>query len=162
MTRRSVVPALAGAAAAGRADTMPFALQFRDSFVRHWVVERDYTVAVADAMPPEQYDFKPNPVQRSFGEQLTHLAMANVAYFSAFGLLPAPERLQGGDRATAVKAVNSSWDYTLAVLRKVTEKDLLRSDLGPPRFAAQPLPTSACAHTPIRHTIAGRPSCICG
>jgi hypothetical protein len=83
MKRRYVLPALAGAAAAAQAEAVPFALQFRDSFVRHWLVERDYTLAVADAMPAENYDFKPNPVQRSFGEQLTHLASANLAYFSA-------------------------------------------------------------------------------
>jgi hypothetical protein len=41
----------------------------------------------------------PNPVQRSFGDQLIHLATANTAYFSAFGLMPMPERVTAADKA---------------------------------------------------------------
>ena len=137
MKRRYVFPALAGAAAVGgRAETVAFALQFRDSFVKHWLVERDYTLAVAKAMPAEHYGFKPNPVQRSFGEQLTHLAAANIAYFSAFDLMKPPERVQSSDKEVTQKALNASWDYSLAVLHKLTEKDMMRSDLGRPRFPA--------------------------
>jgi uncharacterized damage-inducible protein DinB len=136
MKRRYVVPALAGVAVGTRAESGSFPLQFRDSFLKHWLVERDYTLAVAEAMPAEHYDFKPNPVQRSFGEQFTHLASANFAYFSAFGLEKMPGRIQGSDRENTRKVLNASWDYTTAVLRKLTEKDMLRADLGPPRFAA--------------------------
>src|SRR5690349_8506957 len=130
MKRRYVLPALAGAAVAGRAEAVSFPLQFRDSFLKHWVVERGYTLAVAEAMPADQYDFKPNPVQRSFGEQLVHLAGANLAYFSAFGLMALPARGTGADKEATRKALETSWDYTTAVLRKLTEKDILRSDLG--------------------------------
>ena len=136
MKRRHVLPALASAAAAARAESPPFPLQFRDSFLKHWLVEREYTLAVAAAMPADDYGFKPNPVQRSFGEQFTHLASANLAYFSAFGLMDLPPRVQGADKETVRKALNASWDYTTAVLRKLTEKDILRADLGLPRFAA--------------------------
>ena len=134
MKRRHVLPALAGATFCGQAQPVSFPLQFRDSFLRHWEVERGYTLAVAEAMPAEHYGFKPNPVQRSFCEQLTHLAGANMAYFSAFGLLPVPERPSGSDRDAARKHLNTSWDYTIGVLRKLSEKELLRSDLGTPRF----------------------------
>jgi uncharacterized damage-inducible protein DinB len=134
MKRRLFLPALAGTAVYSPAQPTSFPMQFRDSFLKHWEVERGYTLAVADAMPPEHYGFKPNPVQRSFGEQLTHLCGANVAYFSAFGLLPIPERPSGSDRDTARNYVATSWDYTVGVLRKLSEKDLLRADLGAPRF----------------------------
>ena len=136
MKRRHIFSGLAGAAFTARAETLPFALQFRDSFLKHWLVERDYTLAVAEAMPAENYDFKPNPVQRSFGEQFVHLASANMAYFSAFGLMNMPERVQGADKQAARHALNASWDYTIAVLKKLSEKDMLRNDLGRPRFPA--------------------------
>jgi len=134
MKRRYFLPALGAAAVSGSAQPPSFALQFRDSFLKHWEVERGYTLAVVEAMPAEHYEFKPNPVQRSFGEQLVHLAGANVAYFSAFGLAPPPERPTASDKDTARKYVTASWDYTTAMLKKLTEKDLLRSDLGAPRF----------------------------
>ena len=134
MKRRAVLPALAGAALASPAQTVSFALQFRDSFLKHWQVEKDYTLAVAEAMPAEHYDSKPNPVQRTFGDQLTHLAGANAAYFSAFGLIPPPERPTASDKETTRNYIRASWDYTIAVLRKLTEKDILRADFAAPRF----------------------------
>lgn len=150
MKRRHVLlPILSGAAASSQAQTASFPLQFRDSFVRHWQVERGYTLAVADAMPAEHYDFKPNPVQRSFGEQLTHLAGVNMAYFSAFGLVPLPERPGASDKESARKYVNLSWDYSLAVLRKITGNDMLRRDLRGPRqpHSATDLCLRAYTHT---------------
>ncbi len=134
MKRRHFLSALGAAAVTSPAQTASFPLQFRDSFLKHWEVERGYTLAVAEAMPAERYEFKPNPVQRSFGEQLIHLAWANMAYFSAFGLIPLPERPSGSDKETVRKFVTASWDYTLAVLRKLTAKDILRHDLGTPHF----------------------------
>jgi len=134
MKRRHVLGTLAGAAVAGAADTKPFVLQWRDSFLRHWTVERGYTLAVVEAMPAEHYNSKPDPAQRTFGEQLAHLARANTAYFSAFGLLPIPEMPKETDKDTVRKYVAASFDYVTAVLEKLGEKDLLRNDMGAPRF----------------------------
>jgi uncharacterized damage-inducible protein DinB len=136
MKRREILATFAGAAVPGSAQTTPFALQFRDVFLKHWEVERGYTIAVAEAMPAEHFNFKPNPIQRSFGEQLIHLAAANTAYFSAFGLIPIPERVTAADKEAVSKYLNNSWDYTIQVLRKLTERDMLRNDLGTPRFKA--------------------------
>jgi uncharacterized damage-inducible protein DinB len=143
LNRRAIVRAIAAAATAGAgaaaaADwTNPFARAWRDSFLRHWRDEKEYTLAVLEAMPDEAFDSKPNPAQRTFGEQLVHLGRANAAYFTAFGLLPAPEPPKGADKETVRKYVTASFDYVTAVLEKITEKDLLRTDLGsPPRYPA--------------------------
>ena len=134
MKRRHFLPALAGPAVCAAAQSSSFALGFRDSFLRHWQVERGYTLAVVEAMPAENFEFKPVPVQRTFADQLTHLSGANVRYFSAFGLIEPPTLPGGTDKETVNKCVAASWDYTLEVLRKLTEKDLMRADLGTPRF----------------------------
>jgi len=34
---------------------------FKAMFVKHWQVAKEFTLAVAEAMPAESYDFKPNP-----------------------------------------------------------------------------------------------------
>ncbi len=133
MKRRHVFPVLAGAAMSGAAQTKSFVLQFRDSFLKHWQVERNYTLAVAEAMPAEHYDFKPTPAQRTFGEQIMHLAGVNTAYFSAFGLAPLPTLPTVSDKETVRKYIATSFDYTTDVLKKLAEKDLLRNDLGAPR-----------------------------
>ena len=160
MKRRLLFPVLAAgpAAVAVQAQGNSFVLSFRDSFLKHWRVERGYTLAVADAMPAAEYGFKPHPIQRSFGEQLIHLAGANMAYFSTFGLIPLPARPEASDKDAARKAILSSFDYTIAVLEKLTGKDILRSDLGAPRFQAHS-GTDLCLRA-YTHTAHHRGQCI--
>jgi len=142
MKRRAVFPVLAAAAAsAAPPDNQwptPFAKAFRDSFIEHWKDTREYSLAVLDAMPPEGYTSKPNPAQMSFGEQMRHHGAANVVYFNAFGLLPLPEILKttretmnqlvpADNKAAVRKYVEASFDYVLAVLDKLSERDLTRT-----------------------------------
>jgi len=143
MQRRHLLKTLTAATAAAGASasavwTSPFAKVWHESFIKHWQDTKEYTLAVLEAMPPEGFDLKPNPAQRTFGEQLIHLARANAGYFSAFGLLPPPEAPSATDKDTARKYVTASFDYVSAVLHKMTEKDLLRTDLGKnnPRYPA--------------------------
>ena len=133
-----------------------FASGWRDSFVEHWRDTKEYTLAVLDAMPADGFDTKPNPVQRNFGDQLRHLAVANVVYFKAFDLLPVPEATLTTDRAAldkyadpldkaAVrKFVEASFDYVAAVLAKMSDKDMARRDLGPWKGAAPHSAVDVC------------------
>ena len=122
----------------GFAQSSSFALQFRDGFLKHWEVERGYTLAVAEAMPAEHYNFKPNPVQRSivFGEQLIHLAGRTRPLLLGLWFNPHARAGNCCRSRTLPRYLNSSWDYIIRVLRKLTEKDILRNDLGTPRFKA--------------------------
>ena len=133
MKRDRTLPAPGNTSISGAAQTRSFVLQFRDSFLKHWQVERGYTLAVGEAMPAEHYDFRPNPDQRAFGEQLIHLAWANTLYFSAFGLTPPPTQPTTSDRETVLKYVATCFDYVFETLKKLTENDLLRNDLGAPQ-----------------------------
>src|SRR5258708_14158303 len=51
--------------------------KYSGEFAKHWKTARELTLPVADAMPPENYDFKPTPEDMSFGEQIAHIAQAN-------------------------------------------------------------------------------------
>ena len=118
-----------------------FLKTWHTSFIEHWRDTKEYTLAVLDAMPPDGFDTKPHPVQRPFGDQLRHLAQANVLYFKAFGLVPIPEATLTSDRvaldkyasptdkAAVRRFVVASFDYVSSVLSKMTEKDLARKDL---------------------------------
>src|SRR5947209_3035414 len=46
--------------------------------LKDWTAMQDRMAKVADAMPEDKYGFKPTPAQRSFGEQMLHVASANV------------------------------------------------------------------------------------
>ena len=48
-------------------------------------------IAMAEDMPEDKYDFKPNPAQRSFAEQLLHAAGGNYYFINPAKGLKGPE-----------------------------------------------------------------------
>src|SRR5579859_1080255 len=48
-------------------------------------------IAMAEDMPEDKYDFKPNPAQRSFAEQLLHAAGANYFFINPVKGLEPPK-----------------------------------------------------------------------
>lgn len=55
---------------------------FKTLFSKHWQISKEFTLAVAEAMPTEYYDFKPNPEEMSFGELMSHIAQSNAEAFA--------------------------------------------------------------------------------
>jgi uncharacterized damage-inducible protein DinB len=49
----------------------------KDALVKHWKATGELTLAVADAMPAEDYNFRPNPEEMSFGQLMAHIALAD-------------------------------------------------------------------------------------
>jgi uncharacterized damage-inducible protein DinB len=49
----------------------------KDALVKHWKATGDLTLAVAAAMPAEDYNFRPNSEEMSFGQLMAHIALAN-------------------------------------------------------------------------------------
>jgi uncharacterized damage-inducible protein DinB len=48
---------------------------FLKDYLERWETSREYMVAVAEAMPESEYDFKPTSEEMSFAEQLMHIAV---------------------------------------------------------------------------------------
>jgi uncharacterized damage-inducible protein DinB len=53
-----------------------------DDLVTDWNISKQYTMAVAERMPADLYDFKPNSSEMTFGEQLVHIAAVNYYWLS--------------------------------------------------------------------------------
>lgn len=144
MRRRAFCNAIAVAASASAAQTPgwrnPFLKSLRDSFAEHWKDTREYTLAVLEAMPADGFDFKPNPAQRTFGEQLVHLASANVAYYASFGKLARPAPAKASDKESVRAYLTAAFDYVAQVLAQLTEDDMQRNDL---KISARTPPHSA-------------------
>src|SRR5579863_5059519 len=62
----------------------------KDALAKHWKTSGEFTVAVADAMPSQEYGFKPNAEEMSFGVLMAHIAMANRNACANASGLPAP------------------------------------------------------------------------
>jgi uncharacterized damage-inducible protein DinB len=134
MQRRALFLGIVGAATTAAATVGEwknrFAEQLRDDFLAHWLVEKQYSLAVLDAMPTEHYDLKPTPAQRSFSEQIQHYAYANVNYFKTFGLPISPPPVPGEVSPQALRSyLAASYDYVAEVLAASTEDDFTRRDL---------------------------------
>jgi hypothetical protein len=70
-------------------------------------------IAMAEDFPEDKYDFKPNPAQRSFAEQLLHAAGGNYFFINpAKGLKPPtgdPKRADYATKAAVVAFVKKSF-----------------------------------------------------
>jgi hypothetical protein len=62
----------------------------KEALVNHWKASAGFTIAVAEAMPAEDYNFKPNPEEMSFGQLMAHISLANLGACSIVSGLPAP------------------------------------------------------------------------
>ena len=149
MKRRTLISvSVQGLAAAGAAPLTAasgkwpnrFAEQLRDDFLGHWRSTSEYSLEVLEAMPAEHFGFKPNSEQRTFGEQLAHLASANAGYFERFEKDaggPRPEPPETPTKDTLREFLTKSFGYVETVLASLTQEDFLRRDISM-RFRSAP------------------------
>jgi len=85
--------------------------------VDHWKTSKKYVLALAEQMPAEDYGFKPNPAEMSFGEQMAHIAGANAFFFATLSGQKDPiAKATKFDKATVLKMLNDSYDFCIAAL----------------------------------------------
>ena len=101
-------------------------------FVRDWQISKQFTIDVANAMPADQYGFRPNPEEMTFGEQMIHIAMSNAFRFYQITGIKPPFALDlqkppRADKETVLKVLDQSFDYVLDVLPKITSEQLQRT-----------------------------------
>jgi uncharacterized damage-inducible protein DinB len=77
-----------------------------------WIKAKEYTLEFAQAMPDNQYGFKPTPEVFSFAEQLVHIAGSNYWFFSALKGEKPPLSEE------ALKAQGKSKDDVLKILKE--------------------------------------------
>lgn len=79
-------------------------------FARHWQTTKEFTLAVAEAMPAESYDFKPNPEEMSFGYLMIHIADENSRSFARAAGTGPLDKPAATDKRTAIKFLTDSFD----------------------------------------------------
>jgi uncharacterized damage-inducible protein DinB len=131
MNRRKAMQTVA--VAAGAAATRPARASSGAAavYAKRWNTAKEFTLKVAQAMPAEHYDFKPTAEQMSFGKLMTHLAIANTAYFSRItGQRPALKEPESADQETALKFMTQCFDWCAEVLAGLSDEDLAKSYPG--------------------------------
>jgi uncharacterized damage-inducible protein DinB len=111
-------------------------------------------IAMAEDFPEDKYDFKPTPAQRSFAEQLLHMAGANYFFTSpAMGQKPPseedPKRDQYKSKADVVAFVKKSFADGAAAIKAKGDKGM--SDMLVDPFSHQQVRISDMAYGFIEH-----------
>lgn len=109
------------------ANAQSAALLTPDELIENWRTAKEFTLAVAEKMPEEDYFFKASPEEMTFAVLLMHIAGANVFRF---------EQLLGGKstvdatvlrqhpKADVIRYLTASFDYVLQALPKLTAAQL--------------------------------------
>jgi uncharacterized damage-inducible protein DinB len=98
-------------------------------FVQDWQISKQFTIDVANAMPADLYDFKPNPAEMTFGEQMVHIAASNVYRFNEITGIKMPFPVDSktplpADKQSVLTMLDQSFDYVIAALPQITPEQL--------------------------------------
>jgi len=93
-------------------------------YSEHFAALGDLSIAVAKAMPPDQYGFRPHPESMNFGELMSHIANANYAFCAGLKDTPTPNLPSPTDKDAVVKFLSDSFDYCSAMIPNLTEEQL--------------------------------------
>lgn len=99
----------------------------KSELLKDWLEMKDTMHKLAEEMPGDKYSFKTTPPQRDFGQQVTHVAGANVNNLRFLGgKAPAPTIDRNAtSKAEAVRAMDASFDYGTALINELTDQTLL-------------------------------------
>ena len=129
MNRRTAMGSMAVAAAAVATVKVASAADRQiEILAGHWAKSKDLTLKVAEAMPAENYDYKPFADARSFGGELQHLGQAEGFYLGQFGKSKAPAAPAGDtSKATTVQYLTAVFDWAIGVVGQLSEADLTKT-----------------------------------
>ena len=113
----------AAAPAAGPAQAPGGATVLGD-LVKDWQRQKETLTQIADAMPEDKLGYKSTPAQRSYGEQIMHIASVNVDLLKLVGGKAAPPSFTAESvktKADMLKALAESYDHGIALLNEQTD-----------------------------------------
>ena len=93
------------------------------TFLEKWENSKTYLVAIAEAMPPEKYDFKPTERQKGFQDQLMHIK-SNMDWLSGtyFGGQSNKKNSGNNSKLTkeeTIKLLIKGFDGVSAILKNI-------------------------------------------
>jgi uncharacterized damage-inducible protein DinB len=102
-------------------------------YSQHFGALHKLSVAVAEAMPPEQYAFRPDPGSMTFGELMSHIAATNFSFCAGLQDSSPPQTPSPADKDkdAVVKYLSSSFEYCATVIPNLTEEQLAKVHNSP-------------------------------
>ena len=110
--------------------------------LKDWRAQRETMIKIADAMPEAKFGFKATPAERSYGEQILHVAGANIFLIKFLGGKDIAPTISESDRATfgleatsksdIVDALRRSYDFGETVIKELSDTQFAQPIQGPP------------------------------
>jgi len=96
--------------------------------LKDWTELKPVMMAIATAMPEEKYTYKSTPAQRDYGQQIMHVANANMLYLRFFGgKAPAPAfNRNATSKAEILQALAASFDFGEALIREQSDQSMMQ------------------------------------
>ena len=114
-------------------------------FAKHWQAAKEFTLAVAQAMPPDSYDFRPKPEEMSFADLMVHIADDNSTMCARVARTKALVKPAARDRQTVIQFMTESFDKCTREIDGLTPAQWVGEAY---RFQDQPVP----AHEGLLYT----------
>ena len=89
------------------------------------------SVAVAEAMPPEQYGFRPHPESMDFGALMSHIATTNYQFCAGLKDSAPPALPSPTGKDAVVKFLSDSFGYCSTVISNLTVEQLDKAHNSP-------------------------------
>jgi uncharacterized damage-inducible protein DinB len=102
--------------------------------LKDWVAQQSTLRQLADAMPADKFNYKPTANQRSYGEQVMHVALINLELLKSIGgkaAAPSFTEDRAKNKADMLKALSDSYDYGTALLKEQTEASIAEKVRAP-------------------------------
>lgn len=93
---------------------------------KHFEALSQLSIAVAEAMPADQYSFRPHPESMTFGELMNHIASTNFAFCAGLNDTKAPSSPAAAatDKPAVVKYLSDSFSYCSGIIPKLSAAQL--------------------------------------
>jgi len=101
--------------------------------LKDWTDLKATMSKIANEMPDDKFSFKPTPAQQTFAERVVHVAQVNVRFLGTMGSKATAPTIdaKASTKAAAVKALDDSFDYGIAVLKEQNDQAMLQSITAP-------------------------------
>ena len=100
-------------------------------YAKHFGALSQLSVAVAQAMPPDQYGFRPHPESMDFGQLMSHIATTNYQFCAGLKDTDTPKLPSPTGKDDVVKFLGDSFDYCSGIISSLTENQLGKAHNSP-------------------------------
>jgi uncharacterized damage-inducible protein DinB len=105
------------------------AASLKDELIRDWLEMKETMHKLANEMPEAKYGYKSTPPQRDFGQQVLHVANANLInlrFLRGKAGAPTIDRNLTA-KAAVIKAMDDSFDYGTALIEELNDRTLMET-----------------------------------